>query len=61
MTRSNIDRAMKVLTAEVKEIVASYFSPVRAVMKDMRRSVEQATRHSESAGESDCEKPPTRH
>jgi hypothetical protein len=61
VTESNIDRAVRVLTAEVKEIVSSYFSPVRGVVEDVKRSVEQASRHSPSTDRSISDKSTTCH
>ena len=60
MTRSDIDRAMRYLTKEVRESVVSYFSPVRAVIREMRKAVERASRQSDTPGESISDKPTTR-
>ena len=61
MTKSIIDRVVKVIVDEVKISVSSYFSPVRAVIQDVRRSVEQATRHSDIEDRPISNEPPKDH
>jgi hypothetical protein len=61
MTRSDFDRALRVVGAELRDIVVSYFSPVTAAVKGIRWSVERVSRHFHSTGGSTSGKPSTRH
>jgi hypothetical protein len=61
VTESIIDRVVNVIADEVKTSVSSYFSPVRAIIQDVRRSVEQATRHPNVEDKSFSDEPPERH
>ena len=48
MTKINLDRALQTIKTEVKESVTSYFSPVRAVIRDVSLSVEKGSAVRES-------------
>ena len=61
MREGIIDRVVRVLKDEVRASVSSYFSPVRAVVNDMKRSVEQASRDARAADHPNSNEPPTRH
>ena len=50
MSRHIIDNALRSFRTEIKDSVSSYFAPVRAVVKEVLRSVHEATGHETSAG-----------
>jgi hypothetical protein len=60
MTRNDLDRALKLIRAELKEILISYFRPVTAAARGVRWLVERAFRHFHPAGVSISDKPSAR-
>lgn len=48
MTKDTLEKALSSLRNEVRESVVSYFAPVRAVVRDVSKSIESATHHVDS-------------
>lgn len=59
MTERYVDRALRDFTAELKEIVASYFSPVRIILRGVRRVAELMSRHFHVTNGTMSERPPS--
>jgi hypothetical protein len=58
MTKSDIGRALSALTAELKVIVSSYFSPVRVAVNGARWAASRTWRYLHSANKPISELPP---
>jgi hypothetical protein len=58
MTKSDIDRPLTALTAELKEIVSSYFSPVRVAINGVKWAAGRTWRYLHSANKPISELPP---
>jgi hypothetical protein len=58
MTKTDFDRAMRALAKELKEIVSSYFSPVRVAVKGMKWAVGRTWRYLHSVSKPISELPP---